>query len=113
MAPQRPDAAPAARARQAAQNPTARGSKRVRRSLADVQGTAEQALAYIKANAGQRLEEIGHGLGVATAGLKLPIKKLIADKQLRTEGQKRGTRYFAGSGGSAVRRRAKASRRKK
>ena len=38
---------------------------------------------------------------VATKHLKLPIAKLMEAKQLRTEGQKRGTRYFPAGGGAA------------
>jgi hypothetical protein len=72
--------------------------KRVKRSSEDVQATADAFLAYVKANPGQRLEEIGKGLGVATKGLKLPVIKLVQARAVRTEGQKRGTKYFAGGG---------------
>ena len=41
---------------------------------------------------GSRLESIGRGMGVATAGLQRPIQGLLAAGALRTEGQKRGTR---------------------
>ena len=53
-------------------------------------------LAYAKANAGHRLEEIGRGLKTDTANLTRPIQVLLAAGRLRTEGQKRGTKCFAG-----------------
>lgn len=79
---------------------------RVRRSAADLERTSARVLAYVRSNAGQRLEEIGQGLRTATAGLKRPIQVLVAAGKLRTEGQKRGTRYFAGG------RRRKVAKRK-
>jgi hypothetical protein len=89
--PRKAAAAPAAAA------PTKPG-KRGRRSAADVEQVASQVLAYVQGNPGERLEEIGRGLKVDTAGLKGPIKVLIGTGRLRTEGQKRGTKYFAGAG---------------
>jgi hypothetical protein len=86
---------------------------RVRRSSADVEEVAEQVLGYVRANPGQRLEEIGRGLGTDTAGLKLPVKELMGSGRLRTEGQKRGTKYFAdGKGGGGATKRPKARRKK-
>jgi hypothetical protein len=79
----------------AATSPTGR---RIRRSSADVEEVAEQVLGYVRAHPGSRLEEIGRGLGTDTAGLKLPVKELLGSGRLRTEGQKRGTRYFVGGG---------------
>jgi hypothetical protein len=32
---------------------------------------------------------------VSTSDLKLPASKLLADKKVKTKGQKRGTQYFA------------------
>jgi hypothetical protein len=69
--------------------------RRVRRSSADVEEVAEQVLGYVRAHPGSRLEEIGRGLRTETAGLKLPVKELVTSGRLRTEGQKRGTKYFA------------------
>jgi hypothetical protein len=79
---------------------------RIRRSAADLEQTAVKIRAYVRSNAGQRIEEIGRGLKTATERLKRPIQALIAAGSLRTEGQKRGTRYFAGG-----RRKAKAARK--
>src|SRR5688572_22861974 len=69
--------------------------RRTRRSSADVEEVAEQVLGYVRAHPGSRLEEIGRGLRTDTAGLKLPVKELVTSGRLRTEGQKRGTKYFA------------------
>src|SRR6185503_16861450 len=79
----------------AASAPAARAGKRGRRASGDVQAMADQILAYIKKNEGQRLEEISKGLGVASKELKLPVQKLFAAKAIKTKGQKRGTKYFA------------------
>ena len=91
-----------------------KAGRRARRSSADLEATAAKVLAYVRSNAGQRLEEIGKGLRTATAGLKRPIQVLVADGKLRTEGQKRGTRYFAGGrGGGKAKAGRKAAKRGK
>jgi hypothetical protein len=48
----------------------------------------------IKSTPGQRIEQIGAALKIPTKELMLPARKLIATKQVRTEGQKRATKYF-------------------
>jgi hypothetical protein len=66
-----------------------------KRKPEDVLETASAVLSYIKANPGQRLEEIGKGVGSPTKELKLPIQKLFEQKAISTKGVKRGTKYFA------------------
>jgi hypothetical protein len=83
-----------------------------RRSAEDVAAVGGTVLAHVRANPGQRLEEIGRDLGVATKELKRPISNLMEAKALRTEGQKRGTRYFAG-GGRGKKRKAASKKRGK
>jgi hypothetical protein len=95
-----------------ARRAVAHTGKRVRRSAEDLEKIATRVLAHVKANAGHRLEEIGSALKTDTAILKRPIANLLAARQLRTEGQKRGTRYFAG-GGRGGARKAKAGTRRK
>ena len=51
-------------------------------------------LEYVKGHKGERIEQIAKGMGVSTRELNLPVKKLIANKSLRTRGQKRATQYF-------------------
>jgi hypothetical protein len=72
-----------------------RRGRRGKRSSEDVQAMADQLLAYVKKNDGQRLEEISVGLGIPSKELKLPVQKLFEAKAIKTKGQKRGTRYFA------------------
>ena len=67
-----------------------------RRSPEGVAALGETVLAHVRANPGQRLEEIGRELGMPTKELKRPIPNLMEAGELRTEGQKRGTKYFAG-----------------
>lgn len=84
---------------------------RAMRTTAQVEAVGAKVLAYVKKHPGSRLEEIGRGMGVETAGLKRPIQGLLAAGALRTEGQKRGTMYFAGKG-KAGPAKAKATRKK-
>lgn len=79
----------------------ARPAKRGKRSSEEVDSTAAVVLAYVRVHPGERLEEIGRGLKVGTKELKLPVAKLLSAKKLRTTGQKRGTKYFAGGGGGS------------
>jgi len=68
--------------------------KRGKRSSGDVEAASQKVLAHVKANPGQRLEEIGRALKRPTSVLKRPVANLMAAKQLKTKGQKRGTKYF-------------------
>lgn len=50
--------------------------------------------AHVKAHPGQPMEEINESLGASTKELALPVKKALAAGTVRTEGNKRATRYF-------------------
>ena len=77
---------------------------RIRRSADDIEKLAGSFLSYVQKNPGQRLEQIAVALGEASKDLKRPVQMLLADRELRTKGQKRGTTYLAGA--------AKAGRKK-
>lgn len=106
--------------RRAASGPasTTRRSRgaRSRRSSEDVDALSGAILAQVRANPGQSISEIGGALGATSKDLRLPVLKLTEKGQLRTTGQKRGTRYFAGGGRGRKKaggRRKKATSRKK
>jgi hypothetical protein len=82
----------------------ARPSRGIRRSAADLEKITVRVLAHVRSHPGHRLEQIGKALQTDTAILKRPIQNLLAEKQLRTQGRKRGTTYFAGSGAGAARK---------
>jgi hypothetical protein len=68
--------------------------KRVRRSAEELAKIGARVLAQVRSKAGQRLEEIGRALKTDTAILKKPIVDLLKSKKLKTQGKKRGTKYF-------------------
>jgi len=80
--------------------------RRVRRAPEDIAKLADAVLAQVKSNPGQRLELMSRAMGIPSKELKRPIQTLLGAGELRTEGQKRGTMYFAGKG------RAKTTRKK-
>ncbi|HEX3593772.1 MAG TPA: DNA-binding protein [Polyangiaceae bacterium] len=88
---------PARRGRGAAAAPAgasrgrAKGQKRAPEALVEL---TESLLAAIKSGPGQRMEEIAKGLGTSTSELTLPAKKLLADKKIKTKGERRATKYF-------------------
>jgi DNA-binding NtrC family response regulator len=90
-------AAPARRGRAAAAAPAPRGrskcQKRAPEALAEL---TDKLLAAIKSTPGQRMEEIARGLGTSTSELTLPAKKLIAEKKVKTKGERRATKYYPG-----------------
>ena len=85
--------APAARAAVSRKAPPKRapGEKRPPGELAKL---TDKLGDFIKSHPGQRMEAIGKALGTPTKELNLPIKKLLAAKKIRSEGQKRATEYF-------------------
>lgn len=74
-----------------------RGGKRDPSVLAKL--TADLA-SYIFRNPGLRIEQIAKSMGVTTKELMLPAKKLIANKSVKTRGQKRATVYLPASKGA-------------
>jgi len=76
---------------------SAKGGKRDAGSL-DEMGAA--LLAYVKANPGQGAIEIAHAVNTDLGTMRLPMQKLLAQGKVRTQGQRRGTKYFAAGGGS-------------
>ena len=78
-----------------------RRPKGAKRAQEEIEGTKQRVLDFIQANPGLRIEQINRELGTSTRDLALPLRKLIGDGQVRTEGEKRSTQYFPGeSGGS-------------
>ena len=72
-----------------------RREKGQKRDPAEIERLTSRLLDYVKGNGGQRIEQIAAGMGTVTKELNLPVKKLIAQKSLKTKGQKRATQYFA------------------
>ncbi len=70
----------------------ARG-KGAKRTPEELETLTNNVLAHIKKNPGQRAEQIAAALGTSTKELALPIIKL--GKALKTQGQRRGTKYSA------------------
>jgi hypothetical protein len=78
-----------------------------RRSPEEIDRASQALLSEIQANPGLRVEQIGRTLGAATKDLTLPLKKLLSQRMVRSEGQRRATRYFPAGGGSRAGGRAK------
>jgi len=68
-----------------------KGAKRPPGEIAKLVGKLRD---YVKAHPGERIEQIAKGMGVSTRELNLPAKKLLAEKVLKTRGEKRATKYF-------------------
>ena len=71
----------------------ARG-KGEKRSSDQIAETTKAVVSYVRKHPGQGVEAIAKGLGTVTKELTLPIRKLVAERQLKTKGQKRATKYF-------------------
>jgi hypothetical protein len=77
---------------------SSRRPKGAKRPAGEIEATKASLYDYIKSNPGQRVEQINKALGTTTKDLTLPLKKLIADKAVKTEGEKRATAYYPGEG---------------
>ena len=68
-------------------------AKGAKRTPEELEALTNNVLAHIKKNPGLRVEQIAEALGTTTKELALPIIKL--GKALKTQGQRRGTKYTA------------------
>ena len=69
----------------------------VKRTSGDLEKLADKFYEFVKANPGLRIEQINGKLGTSTKDLQLPIRKMIADGEIKAKGKKRSTTYTAGS----------------
>jgi hypothetical protein len=93
------DGAPVRRGPRATHAPPAAARTRGRgkgqkRDPQELEKLTQNLFAYVSKNSGQRIEQIAKGMGTTTKELALPAKKLIAEKKIRTKGQRRATSYF-------------------
>jgi len=74
------------------------GARRIngRRSSGEVEQLGATLSEHVAKNPGQRAEQIAESLQVDTKGMRLAMKKLIADGKVQTRGERRGMRYYPG-----------------
>lgn len=92
-------AAPAAAAKAPRARARKKGEKRSAAELAQLESSLES---FVRSNPGQGIEAIGKAIGFPTAELARPMKKLVQRGSVRTEGEKRATKYYPGDGASAA-----------
>lgn len=68
---------------------------RARRGQHEIEALRGKLLTVISDNPGCRAEDINSALGTRTPQIAQPLRRLVADRLVRTEGARRGTRYFA------------------
>ena len=73
---------------------TSRGTLRLRAQGSAVPNT-QDLLTFMKGNPGSRSEQISAALGSDAATLRTAMQKLIDAGKVRTEGQRRGRKYFS------------------
>jgi len=78
--------------------PAGRRPKGAKRPPGEITRLRDRVYEHITASPGQRIEQINRELGTSTRELSLPLKKLIAEGRVRTEGEKRATTYYPGDG---------------
>jgi glutamate-1-semialdehyde aminotransferase len=71
-----------------------RGGTTGRRSSEDVEQIGSSLFEHVTRNPGQRGEQIAEALSMDTKTIRLPMKKLIEDKRVKTKGERRGMRYY-------------------
>jgi hypothetical protein len=72
-------------------------ASRTRRGQREIEALRGKLLAAIAEQPGRRAEDISAALGTRTAEIAQPLRRLVADRLVRTEGARRGTRYFTTS----------------
>ena len=97
--------------KKAARKATGGAKKRTRRTPADYSALGDEILTYVKTNPGCGAGDIASAVGSTTGDIRPVTAGLLSSKKLRTTGQKRGTKYFAGGGGAKKAPGKKAGRR--
>ena len=69
------------------------GSRR-KRGQAELDELGQTLLEHIASEPGRKITDLAAELGMTPKELALPARRLIAEKKVRTEGQKRSTAYF-------------------
>jgi hypothetical protein len=90
--------------------------KRGRRTPEEIEADKAAILAHVKSNPGTAMGDISAALGQDAETIRAQVNDLLKAKALRKEGERRGTRYFAGGGRKATKkgsRRGKAGGRAK
>ena len=90
-----------------------RRAKGAKRPPTEIEETKARVHTHIRTNPGQRIEQINKMLGTRTSDLSLPLKKLMSEGSIRTEGARRATKYFPGDGKPGGGGKASRGRRKK
>lgn len=67
---------------------------RSRRGQREIEALRSKLLAVISDNPGCRAEDINGALGTRTPQIAQPLRRLVAERLVRTEGARRGTKYF-------------------
>lgn len=75
---------------------------RGRRAPQEIEQLRDKLLTVISDNPGCRAEDINRALGTRTPQIAQPLRRLVADRLVRTEGARRGTRYFAAAAPAEV-----------
>jgi hypothetical protein len=68
---------------------------RARRAPREIEALRDRLLAAIAQQPGLRTEDLNAALGTRTSQIGQPLRRLVAQHLVRTEGARRGTRYFA------------------
>lgn len=74
--------------------PVRAGKKRGRRGAQELDDLRERLYRVIADNPGRRTEELNAALGTTTSQIAQLLRQLVGDKRVRTEGARRGMRYF-------------------
>jgi hypothetical protein len=84
-----------AHTRRVARKPSQAATETTQRSARELGRLVRAVRSKISRKPGLRMEQLAAALNIPSQELQLPIRRLLADKAIRTRGQKRGTRYFA------------------
>lgn len=83
---------------------TARKAKGEKRPPGELEAIKSRVSDFIAKNPGLRIEQINAKLGTQTKALALPLRKLIAERAVKTQGEKRATTYYPAKGSAKTRR---------